>query len=366
MNIKINDYEQVAGFHSLGFFEKNYPMIEWIYVGFHNDEINLDVLKKRIENSLEEKKIVAIVIWEENIIGLSDDDKFFKFLNAYTLDPVWLITHLDTKSQLIYKFQKQLTCKIIEIPFWWLNDALCYYEVRSPIQTSVNSSFNYLCMTGRPEPSKLKLIKELEKHSLDQYGLITLGAPIDEFKNNKHIIINPHPPYQYKSETGLDKAAAQLYVNKTWISGNVENFLHIEKKYNDIPLVFSAESTVGISTNTEKSLWPILLGKMVLVYGRPGSMNYIQRFYDFDLPQYANLEFDQVIDTENQYTEEAHQWRVSKLVSDNVELVKNSHEIYKEFKNEIEQARWTIGKNLLNFCTKQVEQILEGKYESIS
>lgn len=356
MNIK--DYNLVNGYHSLGFFKETYPEISWI-VCLRDVSENLINLKKDIDSALEKNKFVAIVLWDEDIIH-PINQKLVDLLNLYHLDPVWLITQLDDKSQLIYTYQHKIKCKILELPWWWLNDVLCYYNT-SRVNLLDNTRLNYLCMIGRPDPHKFNLLQELEKYNVDQYGLITISCPLEEFKNNQFVKINPHLPYQ-NLQTSNDKTAAQENYNGTWISANVQNFLHIEKTYSSIPLVIHSETTGGIFFSTEKSLWPVLLGKMVLIHARPGAMKYIQRFYDFDISRYANLEFDLV----DEYDTQSYQKRLSMLVKNNLELLKNSHEVYNDFKVELEQARWTIGKNLLDFSIKQIEHIIKGDQNDYS
>lgn len=345
--MNIREYNIVNGYHSLGFFKETYPEISWL-VCLRISPSALNDLKKNIDLALEKNKLVAIVLWDEDIIHPINQD-LVDLLNSYNLDPVWLITQLDDTAQLMYTFQHNIKCKILELPWWWLNEALCYYNMdRSHLINNHNN--NYLCMVGRLCSHKLNLLRELEKNNVDRFGLITLSNPVEEFKDNNFISVNPHPPYQELPISDIKS------VNETWISANVLNFLHIEKTYSSIPLVVHSETTGGIFFSTEKSLWPILLGKMVLVHGRPGVMKYLQRFYDFDISRYANLEFDQI----DHYDTQSYQTRLSKLVENNIELLKTSHEVYEEFKIELEQARWTIGTNLLNFSINQVKQILKG------
>lgn len=351
----IKNYQIVEGFHSLGFFKETYLDISWLMC-LEPRMQDLLKLKKDIDTALDENKSVAIVVWDEDIM-FPDYPEFTKLLNCYSDSPVWLITQLDDISQDIYRSYHDITCKLLELPWWWLNDALCYYNVCHPDLTKFESVHSYLCMVGRVDQNKLNLLKALEHYQVDSCGLITLSESIDEFKNNKFITINKHPPYQ-NLHTSYHKTAAQVNVNNTWISSNVENFLYIEETYKDIPLVVHSETTNGLFFSTEKSLWPLLLGKMALIHGRPGVMKYAQRFYDFNISQYANVEFDNI----NEYDEDSHRTRLYKLIESNIDLIKNSSSYYRSFKFELENARWTIGENLLNFCTEQIKKITHKDY----
>lgn len=358
---EIQRYPLPSGYYSLGYFQHRYPEIDWIICLENiNNETQIANLKSKISKSLKNNKKVALVIWDEIII-FPVSAIMTNFLNSYSDKPVWLITQLDPMCQLMYTFQHGLTCKIIELPWLWLNDTLVYYQVHNAVQpTNTTGSTSYICMVGNIiARHKLDLVRELQKQNLDQYGLITVLTPLEEFKNNKYIQVNPVPPYK-NLKTKYSKMAAQvccktiLTQEDIWISGNVENFLHIEKTYSDIPLVIQPESSVGIFQNSEKSLWPLLLGKMTLIYSRPGQVKNMQRFYDFDISNYANLAFD-VCDG---YDDQANNLRLQMMLSDNKDLIKNSRDIYSQFCVDLEKARWSIGQNLLDFCHAQIEVIL--------
>lgn len=357
---EIQRYPMESGFYSLGYFQDKYPEIEWIVLLTRISKEEIVNLRSRIDKSLQNNKKVAFVIEDEHVIFPVNPD-LVQLLNSYQNESFWLITQLDSTCQLVYTFQHAIKCKIIELPWLWLNDALAYYQVHSVVHpTNTNSSTSYICMIGNMiAHHKLDLVRELQKQNLDQYGLITVLTPLEEFKNNKYIQVNPVPPYK-NLNTKYSKIAAQVLckTNLTqediWISSNVENFLHIEKTYSHIPLVVHPETSVGIFFNTEKSLWPLLLGKMTLIYSRPGQMKSIQRFYDFDISKYADLAFD-VCDG---YDDQSNNSRLQMMLSDNQDLIKNSKDIYTQFCVDLETARWSIGQNLLDFCHAQINIIL--------
>lgn len=358
IDVRIQDCELVEGYYSLGFFQEHYREIEWVVHLGDIDETVIEKLKTKINHGLANGKKVALVLWDENFIGQANKSFTF-FLNSYIDKPVWLITQLNPKCQQILTFQQKIRCKILELPWWWLNDTLVYYQVCKSTEKQQIHSYNYMCMIGRIDRHKLNLVRELEKQQLDQYGFISFLKPMEEFKNNTNVKINSVRPY-LNCDTEYEKMAAQVChetndgKEKIWISGNVENFLHIQDRYSDIPLVVHPESSVGIFFDTEKSLWPLLLGKMVLCYGGPGVMRSIQRFYDFDISRYADLSFDTVYD----YTSNGETERLQTLLNDNRDLIINAPTIYSKFQPELESARWSIGKNLLDFCHKQVKTIL--------
>jgi len=348
----------IEGFYSLGFLKEKYSEIEWIVCLENGLEIQVEELKTKIDQSLELNKPIALVIWDENII-FTMTDSLRALLNSYSNQPMWLVTQLDEQCQLIYRFQNQITCKILELPWWWLNDCLMYYYLRKSLPITAHNDYNYLCMTRRTDQHKVDLVKELEKQHLDQYGLITFMHIPKNFENNQHIRVTPHDPYKNCLVHHANMSAQGNYLvnenkEKIWVSKNVENFIHIENTYADVPLVLQAETNLGIFFTTEKSLWPLLLGKMILIYARPGIMKSIQRFYDFDISLYADLAFDSI----DGYNCESQTERLQRLVGDNQVLIKNSREIYKKYQPELETARFSLGKNLLDFCQRQINVVL--------
>ena len=105
--------------------------------------------------------------------------------------------------------------------------------------------------------------------------------------------------------------------------------------------------------STEKSIWPILLGKLFLIYGRPGTMAWIQRFYDINITRFANMTYDSIPE---RFSDSAKK-RLSAMIDTNQDLIKNARDIQAQLHPELELARWTLGKNLYKFFVSQLELI---------
>ena len=45
------------------------------------------------------------------------------------------------------------------------------------------------------------------------------------------------------------------------------------------------------------------------------------------------------------------------MINDNKDLIRDSKNIYQSLKSDLEQARWTIGKNMYNFFVQQLAHI---------
>ena len=355
--IQLNDYELVNGYYTLGFLKKTRPDCVFITPDQWQNYNDYKWLDELIRRGLDQEKTVCVVPWDEAIIHPVDPvvvQNFAKILNRYANHPVWLITQLDDLRQKIYGFQHGICCKMLEVPWWLLNDCLAYRQVSQRVQAVIKNQPNFLCLLGRYEQHKFDLARELQQNDLDQFGLITVANPNDYPKEIMSFCqVNPVRPYQNLSKN-WSKMAAQHWENNIWISANVKNFLHIEGHYSHIPLVVHPETTCGIFFTTEKSLWPLLLGKLMLVYGQPEIMNGIQKFYDVDFSSYANLEFDQNI---NDWTEQGHRRRLKLLVEQNKKLIQNCKEIYDELRPQLESARWTLGKRIYEFTVQQLKKI---------
>ena len=352
--IDLSIYELIYGFRTLGFLKKHRKDCIFITGDQWQDYDRYEWLDQRIQQGLDQNKIVCMVPWDEDIISPLDTHKLSKVLNRYINDPVWLITQLDSEAQKIYTFQHGIQCKIIELPWWLLNDCLSYYAVTNKIDNQIGKN-NYLCMLGRFEQHKFDVALALKKYQLDSYGLITIAYP-DLYPPENLNFCQAHKkvPYTNLNQPLWPKMGAQVEINGVWVSSNVENFLFIEQEYSDIPLMINPETTCGIFFSTEKSLWPLLLGKLMLIHGRPGAMKYMQRFYDVDFSSYANLNFDQQSDN---WTSQGHQARLELLINQNQQLIQNCSEIYQHLYPELESARWTLGRNMYKYFIEQLDKI---------
>ena len=341
--IQLFDQDLINGYYSLGLLQTLRPDCLWITPDQWQDCQKYEWLNRLIKKGLGQKKHVCVVPWDENIIG-QKVESFSAVLNSYANSAVWLITQLNEQEKKLYTFQHGICCKILEIPWWFLNDCLTYERVSKRVKRSCDSHHNYLCMLGRYESHKFDLAKELFEQSLDKFGLITVSDPEVYPKEAMNFCqINPVKPYQ------------NLSMPQFWISGNVANLLHLETYYADIPLIIHPETSCGIFFNTEKSLWPLLLGKLMLVYGKAGVMGSIQRFYDVDFSTYADLLFDQ---PNNDWSEQGHRARLKLLIDLNGPLIQDCREIYLALQPQLEKARWNLGKNIYAFVVQQLKNIM--------
>lgn len=340
-NLNIENYPLVSGSYALGIINTHRPDISIILVGEREIYENYTLLDLRIQNALSENKTVCVVIWDEDV---SFDINFVECVTKYNNEPVYVITQLDDFS--ILNYQDLGVKNILEVPWWLLNECLVYYRFCN--QNNYIDDFdsnNFLCMVGRPEPHKYFLVDCIEQY-LD-IGLITT---ISQYKN---FIKTTNPPYSNLSHKH-GSTSANTKIGEIWLSANVENFLFIEEKYKNIPLVIHPETSVGLFQTSEKSIWPLLLGKLCLIAGRHHLYKYLQRFYDVDFSKYINLNFDS---KHNGFEFSSAKERICQMVSDNADLIKHPQNVYTNLASELESARWTLGKNLYNFVVSQINKI---------
>jgi hypothetical protein len=78
-------------------------------------------------------------------------------------------------------------------------------------------------------------------------------------------------------------------------------------------------------------------------------MAWIQRFYDVDIALFASTEYDSIPNDRQ---------RLSTMVSDNQNLIKNARDIHHQLQPALQSARWTLGANLYKFFVVQLESIV--------
>lgn len=340
------NYSMPDGYHTLGMISAHRPDIKLISLTGHTiEDKNFDWLKSDIDQALAENKKAAIIVWDEDWMW-PHNQQLFDLLNSYADDPVWWITQIDRLEEWVD--YRGLKIKVLEVQWWMLNDCLAYKELRQApaVDSEINS--NYLCMLGRYEPHKYALGKKLSTAGLANHGMITVAYP-DEYPSEHAAWSKSNPVKLYpKLNFKLGKTRANSSYKDIWASGNVENWLQLESVFANVPLMINPDSGFGIFQLNDKHIWPPLLGKLFLIYGRPWVMRTVQRFYDVDISQYANLEFDSILDNDQ---------RLEAMIELNRDLIKDCHDVYKELEPALEQARWTLGPNLYKFCTQQLDTI---------
>jgi hypothetical protein len=365
-DLDVLNYELLGGYYTLGLAQTHRPDLSIIHDSFFQMKYNETDLCNTIDQELLKNKTVCLCVTDEDFIT-PVRPTLTKALNHYKNSPVYLITQLDESAQKMYSFQHGLEIKMLELPWWMLNDCLCYYCVTKNKDSAifVADSGSFICMIGRHDSFKMQLPKALVQTGLHDHGSMTLLnwyelTPDQNAFAKKYCKPSDLPSYTstyINAELNSDAMKiSSLYAennSQLKISQNVHNFLLIEQHYKNTPMVIHPESTGGIFLNTEKSLWPLLIGKLALIKGRPGVMSSIQRFYNVDFSQIFNMEFDDL----GGYSCQDHWNRTLLMLEKNQQTIINSHAIHQQYAEQIESARWSLGENMYNFFCSQLETI---------
>jgi len=315
---------------------------------------NYDWLESKIQLGLSQGRSVVIIPEDEHVV-FAVNTQLTTILNNYVNSPVYWITMLDSLAQQVYRERHQFRIKILELPWLLLNECLTYYLVANTATNFMpnDQNYNFFCLIGNTASRhKGNLARELHNRCLSSHGLITVNkncsidADLLEFcQVNQEVVYDPsiNPDYPM--------IARQTNVNGTWVSQNVKNYLYIDQQYHHIPLAINPETITSAFKSTEKSIWPILLGKLFLIYGRPGSMAWIQRFYDIDITSFANIAYDAIPGFDS------NKIRLNRMIDDNRDLIRNAKDIQTQLQPQLECARWTLGRNLYKFFVSQLEFI---------
>jgi hypothetical protein len=360
-SIDLPSCELKWGYYVPALIEQYRPDIETVDIKLNvndlqpNPDTDYSQLPAQIESALKQKKKVALLVEDEHVM-YNKSRQLTDIVNFYQDYPVYWCTQLEAHNiDRYYRQQHKLKCKIVELPWVILNECLMwdYSFCQTPTVVSRRQPkhSNFFTLTGKYEPFRKTLIEQLIEHHLDQYGIITVQNSQEDIKRyaaGSNVKIEPYYPYQDQPIKIHAKMAAQHYQNGIWQSCNTRNFMYLEKTYVQYPLAIIPETAVCDYFSTEKSVWPILLGKLFLIVGPVGCMKYIQRFYDIKLSDFLDLEFDSIIDTEQ---------KIDLMLTKNMQFILNSHQFYQQYQDQIQAARRTIGPNLYRFVVDQVDKI---------
>jgi hypothetical protein len=322
----------------------------------HKD-VDYEWLPHTIEQALRSGQKIGLLVEDEHVAA-DPNRQLIDIVNHYQDQSVyWLTQHDQKRIGLIYQKSHGLQCKTLEFPWVILNECLMYDKVKPKILTKqkiIRPTKNaFFTLTGRYEPFRERLLEKLVEHDLHSHGLLTtLHAPHNPNLKD-HVTINSDNIYGGRPIKSHAPMAAQFLEKNIWISCNTQNFLHMEQTYQHYPLAIIPETFYHDYFSTEKSVWPTLLGKLFLIFGSAGCMKYIQRFYNIDLSEFLNLDFDNM----ESFSDQTHDLKLDCMLESNKNFILNSNEIYNQNYQRIQSARNTIGPNLYQFVLDQVAQI---------
>jgi hypothetical protein len=336
-------------------------------VRYDHRYVDYSDLPDQIESALRKGKKVGLLVEDEHVY-YEKNHQLTNIVNRYQPESVYWLTQYDSKRiKSIYQDQHGIKCKILELPWLILNECLVYNYVKQfRVPTTILSrrhqqehTSNFFTVVGKYEPFRKQLLEALVAHGLDQYGLLTVPDQYGDQYSSQHYTFGqqvrpvPDQPYAVAPIGQHDKMAAQFFENNVWLSCNTRNFLHLERSYIKYPLAIIPETGVYNFFATEKSVWPALLGKMSLILGPAGCMSYIQRFYDIDMSEFMDLEFDSI----DPVTPEQVDQKINCMLSRNRDFVINAKHIYAQHRDRFRAAQNTIGPNIYKFVLAQLDQI---------
>lgn len=356
-------FPNTHGYHSIGFLQTIRSDVHWISLVYREkwrlanpvgSQHLCDSLDQEISHHLSQGQTVCVILYDEDMLP-PPWPAFTSLCNRYQHEDFYLITQLGPQQQLIYTFQGELRCKILEIPWLYINDVIGYYRVRQQqvLHPPTVAAGNFLLMVNNwhNQAHKLDLMQAMFDKELHDHGLITC-ARLQQLPESfqRFVQANPMP---FAPDFTQDTMGSYAARGNLWISALVENYLAIESTF-DAPLIINPESRIGIFNATEKSLWPALLGRMYLIYGQPRVMSLMQRWHDVAQTNWADVSFDIY---EGDWSRQANLERLELLLESNRYVITHAQEVYETLADQLERARWTIGPNILRFCLDQLDKI---------
>lgn len=363
------------GYYVPGLIEQYRPDIELIGIGVDlaricdshghvkqsHDKVDYSWLPTEIEQALTRGQKVGLLVEDEHVL-CPTNQQLTSIVNHYRDQPVyWLSQHEQGRVQQNYQIRHRMQCKMLELPWVILNECMMYNNVkqhRTPTVISRESGPHnkFFTLTGRYELFRKRLLEKLIEHGLDRHGMLTIQNTPDNmcaYDLGDQVTTEPYYPYGEQPHKMLAKMAAQFEQNNHWISFNTKNFLHIEQTYCDYPLTIIPETFYHDYFATEKSVWPALLGKLFLIFGSAGCMQYIQRFYDIDMSKFLNLEFDRM----QIHSDHDIDLKLDHMLDSNRGFILNAHQVHDQYRDQLRAARNTLGPNLYRFVQDQIARI---------
>jgi hypothetical protein len=317
---------------TLGFIAHHRPDIH-IVTDRTESKYDPDRFVPEIESSLVAGKKVGLFFWDEDFIMPNQHtDKLVRSLEPFANEPVYLCSNMDGECLLTYGENLGLPIKTVHVPWWYVNMLENYRVLDIKPRTVAQFGLQFACYVNRPEWHKSMLQDSLISRSLDSVGDIRyqnqqLGA-------GRHV----ENPYYHQNEKqdlpqSHDMKRSMVYdaEKQIWICHNSRNLVRLDQMLGDIPLVINSESNVGIFCMTEKSLWPLVLGKLTMIQARPRFMQWFGEYVGYDFSSYLDLEYDSI----DGWTPLCHRRRVECMIDKNLYLITHAREAWHQVKDDL-------------------------------
>lgn len=335
--------------YTLGFVQHHRPDI-YLVADQTESDFDPDLIIPQIEIGLKQGKKVCLFFWDEDFIMPSTNkDRLNRELESYTDQPVYLCSNMSGECLLIYKERRSLPIKPVHVPWRYLEYVVNVSKVNDCFYSGPTGShgLEFACYNHRRDWHRDMLIEGLVSRNLELIGDITYEC--------KQIGSGEQPPKYYEHNDRLG-----------WVSGNDDRRSIVNHEYypklichgsrnvsrllqmlGDIPLIITAETNLGVFPVTEKSIWPILLGRMFMIYARPRIMQQLQKYVGYAFQDYLDLEFDSI----DGWTQAEQKQRLDCMLDQNIYTITHAREVWQSMATDVKKsARDLPGKIYLEFC----------------
>lgn len=294
--IDLHSYNRFDGMYTLGFIQKHRPDI-YLVADQTESLFDPDLIMPQIETGLQQGKKVCLFFWDEDfIMPSSNKDRLNRELESYADQPVYLCSNMSGECLLVYKEKRSLPIKPLHVPWRYLEYVVNVSKVYDFSYSGPTGPYGpkFACYNHRKDHHRDVLTKSLVRRGLQSIGDITYA--------NQQLGSGESPVIYYQDNDRLG-----------WVSGHddrrsivthefyskaichaARNIPRLNKMLGDTPLVITAETNLGVFPVTEKCIWPILLGRMFMVYARPRIMRHLQKYVGYSFEDYLDLEFDSI------------------------------------------------------------------------
>lgn len=348
-DLDLHCYAPVDHMHSLGFIAHHRPDIH-IVTDRTECQFDPDTFVPEIEAALAAGKKVGLFFWDEDfMMSNQHTERLVRELEPFAQEPVYVCANMDGECLLTYRENLGLPVKTVHVPWSYLNTVGNYHAVDIKPRTTALSGLQFACYANRPDWHKVLLKDTLLSRNLGAIGDI-------RYDNQQFGAGDPknHPYYQSDERQALPKShdmkKSMIYDSqrKIWICHNARNLIRLDQRLTDIPLVIQPESTVGIFMMSEKSLWPIMLGKLVMIQARPRFMQWFGEYIGYDFSAYLDLEYDSI----DGWTQIEHQHRAECMIDKNLYLIRHARDIWQEIKDDLYDLSQNLPNHIYNkFCS---------------
>lgn len=316
------NYDRIDGMHSLGFVAKHRPDIHIIT---DKTETNFEPvgIVLEIETALKQNKKVGLWFWDEDFIMTTPNiAKLDQMLQNYRHESVYLCSNMDGECLLTY--QQRMAIKILHIPTWWFEMIRNWLRIRTTVPSNRTHKLQYACYVNNPQWHKKILQETLMKQGLGDIGDIRwCGQQIGAGDQESCDYYQQSDSHGWHSSHDMKRSLYFDEINQVFVDHNIMNTARLQTMLGDIPLVIHSESNLGIFPATEKTLWPILLNRLMLIQARPRFMQWLGQYLKYDFGKIFNLEHDRI----DGWDETAGRKRTEHMIDNNRYVITHAHEV---------------------------------------